>query len=287
MLDGPFLGSRAVAQGLLTAAQLRGPTYTSLFRDVHVPADLAQDLALRSRGAYLLAPPHGVLVGHSAAELHGAGCSPENAPAEITAPRGELRPRRGLIVRQDVLDEDEVCTVAGCRVTTPLRTAWDLGRRLRLVEAVVAVDALARVGRFDPAALLRGRPGARGCRRLPRVVELADPRAESPMETRLRLVLVLGGLPAPELQYQVVDDRGAVLARLDLAYPDVRLAIEYDGEEHFGEERNRRDRRRDLAIADLGWDTLRFTRDDVTLTPNDTVRRVARRRTERRHLLAG
>lgn len=280
-MDGPFLGSAAVAAGLVTRADLRSGRFTSVFRDVYVTAGRPCDLALRSRAAHLLAPSDGALGGFSAAALHDAGCSPENAKAEIVAPRGDVAPRRGLVVRQDQLAPHEICLVDGCRTTTPFRTAWDLGRRLRLVEAVVAIDALARVGRFDPVTLLHGPPGARGCRQLRRAVDLANPLAESAMETRLRLVLVLGGLPEPVLQHPVVDGRGRLLARVDLAYPEARLALEYDGQEHFQDGPSRRDRARDLALDDLDWLTLRFTRDDVLLTPQDSVARVRRRRLER------
>lgn len=96
------------------------------------------------------------------------------------------------------------------------------------MDAVVAVDALARHSGFGPDALLARRaaePGARGGRRLDRVVALADPRAESVMESRLRLLLVLAGLPAPEVQYPVVDPYGFVIARIDLAYPQAKLAL--------------------------------------------------------------
>jgi very-short-patch-repair endonuclease len=286
VLDGPFLGSAAVAAGLLTRAELRSPRYHMVYRDVYVDADRELDLVLRSQAAHLLLPAQGALCGHSAASLLGADCSPTNAPAEVIAPLGEIRKRRGLVVRQDVLTPIEVCDVVGHRVTTPFRTAWDLGRRLRLTEAVVALDALARVGRFAPAALLDGPPGARGCRQLRRAVEFANPLAESAMESRLRMLLVLAGLPTPVLQYRVVDRRGNVLARVDLAYPEARLALEYDGGDHFDEEHGRRDRRRDLQLDELDWYTMRFTRDDVLLTPQDTVRRVLRRRAARLALFA-
>jgi hypothetical protein len=276
-VDGPFLGSAAVAAGLVTQAELRTTRYVPVFRDVYVEAGREQNLLLRSVAAHLLVPPNGALGGHSAAALLGADCSPENAPAEIIAPRGGVTRRRGLVVRQDQLAAGEVCTVAGCRVTTPFRTAWDLGRRLRLTEAVVAVDALARLGRFAPAALLHGPPGARGCRQLRRAVELSNPLAESAMETRLRLVLVLGGLPEPVLQYRIADDDGTILARVDLAYPGARLALEFDGRDHFDDEQGRHDRLRDLRLDELDWCTMRFTRDDVFLTPQDTVRRVRHR----------
>ena len=146
------------------------------------------------------------------------------------------------------------------------------------MEAVIAVEALARCGRFSPDELLarrRAMPGARSCRKLDRVVALADPRAESVMESRLRLNLVLGGLPAPQVQYRVVDPHGFVLARVDLAYPTARLAIEYDGSTHFTPARSRADRSRDLALADVGWYMMRLTYDDVDGDPPTTRHRVS------------
>jgi hypothetical protein len=104
------------------------------------------------------------------------------------------------------------------------------------VEAVVAMDALARVGRFAPSAVLRIQDRHRRTRwrrRVPGVVDLSEPRAESLMETRSRLVLVLRGLPRPELQYQVYDEFGEFVARLDMAYPGLKLAMEYDGRGHL------------------------------------------------------
>src|SRR5690349_15961290 len=93
-------------------------------------------------------------------------CPPNRSWGPLPSPRGTVAKRRGLVVRQATLTPSEIEIVDGCRVTTPFRTAWDLGRRLRLVEAVVAVDALSRKGEFPPQSLLYGPPGARGCRRL-------------------------------------------------------------------------------------------------------------------------
>jgi hypothetical protein len=160
-------------------------------------------------------------------------------------------------------------------LTTPARTAWDLARRLPLVEAVVAVDALAHRGAFAPADLLARRarePGARGCRRLAEVVGLSEPRAESPMESRLRVGLVRAGLPAPVVQYVIADEYGFPLARVDLAYPLARLAIEYDGAHHFNARRARLDRQRDAELAGLGWRTLRLIDDDLLAMPQTVCR---------------
>ena len=125
MLDEPFRGTVAVRRGLLTRGQLHGPRYRRLLPDVYVPVGTALELCTRSRAAYLhVAPRGGVLAGFSAAALLGRGCALRRVPAEVP--------------------DSEVTVAGGCRVTVPLRAAWDLARRLPLVEAVVAVDALAR-----------------------------------------------------------------------------------------------------------------------------------------------
>jgi hypothetical protein len=277
----PFLGSAAVDTGALTRAHLRSERFTTVFRDVYVDATARMDLTLRSKAAHLLLPDDGALCGYSAAQLLGADCAPESAPAELIAPKGSVAKRRGLVVRQAVLAPAEIETVKGCRVTTPFRTAWDLGRRLRLTEAVAAIDGLCRVGEFEPTALLNGPPGARGCRQLAKAVLLADPRAESAMESRFRLLMHFGGLPEPVLQHRLLDRRGVHVATFDFAYAHVRLGIEYDGADHFEEEQSRYDRARDLKAGDLDWLTLRFTRDDYYRTPKATVALIGRRLAER------
>ena len=147
MLAGPFRAREAITQGLVTKAQLRGRRFQRLFRGVYVcrPTDgRAVDLATRSRGAFLLLGEHGALAGYSAAELLQAPCAPREVPAEVVATGTGIRPRPGLIVHRDAIEPSEIWRAGGCRVTSPLRTAWDLARRLDRTEAVVAIDALAR-----------------------------------------------------------------------------------------------------------------------------------------------
>ena len=273
VVEHPFRGSEALAAGLITRGRLRGPGFRRLFDDVYVAADVPVDLALRSRAAYLLVADRGVLAGYSAAEILGASCGPGDAPAEVAVPGGCLLRQSGLRVHRGLLAADETTTVDGVGVTTPVRTAYDLARRApSLVEAVVAVDALAvpepgrarprrppRPGEpFLPAHLLRLRNrylGARNSRRLPEVVALADPLAESPMETRTRLALVLNGLPRPVSQFAVRDGRHCHY--LDLGYPEYRVGIEYDGGEHLTPERARRDLERQHRISQLDWVLVR------------------------------
>jgi very-short-patch-repair endonuclease len=272
-LTQPFRGSAATAAGLLTPGLLRGPRFRRLFPDIYVPAGAEVDLGLRSRAAYLLVAGRGALGGHSAAALLGADCALLGAPAEVVMPH-RLRAHPMLVARQDEIPPDELQEVDGLVVTTPLRTAYDLGRRRPLVEAVVAVDALTRVHLFEPAEILhlaRRHLGARGSAQLPQVVELADRRADSPMETRIRLALRFHGLPRPELQHPVGP------YRLDLAYPAVRVAVEYNGHDHLAPDRALRDLEREAYLAAAGWIVLRFGAYLVVRRPDLVAARVRTR----------
>jgi len=234
VLTSPFRGSRAIARGLVTAKQLRGARYVRLFPDVYADASLELTYALRSRAAFLLVQGRGVLCGYSAAELLHAGCGPPSADAEVLIPERDGRRHPGLRVHRGRLFADEVCEVDGIALTTPLFTAWTLGRRSSLVEAVVAVDALAHVHGLDPRDVVRvgyRRIGARGSRGLPEVIRLADPLSGSPMETR--------------------------------AYPELMLGIEYDGRDHLDPDRALRDLAREGYLGRRGWDVLRFPAREV------------------------
>ncbi len=230
----PFRGSSAVACGALTRGVLYGPGYRRLYPDIHVDAAAELDLETWSRAAHELVAPCGVLAGYSAAELHGASCAPPGTPAEVLLLDGYRR-RAGdmLVVRLDAIDRDEITVVDGLRVSTPERTAADLARWApSLTEAVVAVDALSFTCRFPAGVIIDlVAPGARGAGRVPQVVALSDGAAQSPMETRIRMAIVLAGLPPPVSQHPVV--LGGREFALDLAYPEVQLAIEYNGADHL------------------------------------------------------
>jgi very-short-patch-repair endonuclease len=280
-LTGPFRGSDALAAGVLTRGELRGPRFRRLFPDVHAPAHLEPSLALRSRAASLVVRGHGVVAGYSAAELLGASCGPADAPAEVLMlPGRQRRPRPDLVVHRDLLLDGECCVRKGVELTGPVRTAYDLARwASSLTEKVVAVDALAH-GRFpvdDVRELGRIHLGAYGTRALRTVLEFADPRSESPMETRIRMAVVLAGLEPPHVQWPVEGGR----YRLELAYPARLLAVEYDGDEHRTQTRARRDLEREAALVRLGWTVLRFDARTVLHDPAEIVRTVHSRLTAR------
>jgi len=275
-----FRGSVAVRAGLVTKAELRGRRYVRVFPDVYAAASAHPlDPLLRARAAFLLAGGRGVVSGYSAAELLGASCGPQGAPVELTVPGSGARSHSGLLLHRDQLARDEVQRCAGVLVTTPLRTAYDLARWQDPVEAVVAIDTLANRGRFAPEQVLRlaaRYPRARGRNGLPRAVGLSDARAGSPMESRLRLVLVLRGLPAPEVQYPVLDDRRRTAVWLDMAYPEHRIGIEYEGADHGSRDGVLRDVSRYTALVDRGWRMYRFSKYEVYGEPDEIATKIRR-----------
>jgi very-short-patch-repair endonuclease len=269
-LAGPFRGSAAIASGLLTRGQLRGPRFRRLFPDVYAPAALEADLALRSRAAGLLVAGRGAVAGYAAAELWGASCAPSDEPAHVLMT--ERYSSDGLRVHRDYFDFDETVPIhSGGVLTTPERTAYDLARwSPQLVERVVALDALAHRGaKLDAVRFLRNRYlGSHGGADIGEAIGLSDARAESPMETRVRVPLVLAGL-RPEVQYPVVVNGRRY--RLDLAFPELLIAVEYDGAKHRLQARARRDLVREADLSSAGWRILRFDADVVMWRPDRVV----------------
>jgi hypothetical protein len=262
MLSEPFVGSTAVAAGLVTADQLRGPGFTRLFRGIFVRAHVEVDFALRCRAAALIGGGRGVLAGWAAAELLGASCAPMDVLVELVLPGGSRRP--GLTVRRHVLPEDEIVRVGAARVTTPVRTAFDLGRVMPVGDAIMAVDALRHacdVTVDEVRAVAYRHPGVRGIGGLPQVLHRSTSLAASPMESRIRVAIEDAGLPLPLLQHRVGP------YHLDLAYPELKIVIEYDGREHLKPARALRDLRRQAYLTAEGWTVLRFPASVVLYEP--------------------
>jgi very-short-patch-repair endonuclease len=169
--------------------------------------------------------------------------------------------------------------VDGIRTTSAPRTACDLARRGDLVQRVVAVDALANAHGFEPDLLRQFAAryrGTRGNKDVATVLAHADRRAGSPMETRLRLVLVCAGLPRPQAQWPVQDQVSRTAVWLDLAYPEHRVGIEYDGVIHTAPAAVLRDIGRHTALLDQGWQVYRYTKRDVLQRPDRIVTQIRR-----------
>ena len=266
----------ALAAGLLTPSELRSSAWRRLYRGVYVDANVPQTVGVRISGAALLIPASAVFSGRTAAYLHGATALAEvGDPVEVSVPSGvRFGPVGGIRVRQVGLSPEDVDIIGQRRCTSARRTALDIARADPLAEAVVASDVLlarAIVGRSElkeACAQLVGR----GARRAQQAVALADPRAESPPESRLRVLLALAGLAAVP-QYNVRDEVGNLLARVDLAFPGCKVAIEYDGAWHAEDGQFAKDRRRLNRLVAAGWVVLHVTAADLR-DPDSLMARV-------------
>lgn len=168
-----------------------------------------------------------------------------------------------LTVHTERLISSEVIEIDGMGVTTAARTAFDLGRRLPETEAVQRIDALMNatgLNVVDVEQVVAGHARMRGLARLRKALKLVDAGAESPYETLTRLLLIRAGLPAPQTQFRVLDRFGHLVARLDMAWPEKRVAVEYDGAQHWTDpEQRRRDIERLAALEALGWIVIRVS----------------------------
>jgi very-short-patch-repair endonuclease len=259
-----FRGSRAVAQGILTPNQLRSPAWRPLFRDVYVDATVDVTHRLRAEAAAHLLVPDAVVSGRSAAVLWGVDLAASGDDVELTVPPGtHARRHPGVRVRRARLDPGDIERRGGTRLTAPVPTAVRVASVLEGDDAVIAVDRLVVAGVVDLAAL-RARaaePGAASARvRL--ACARADGLAESPQETRLRLLMHRGRLPKPVAQYEVRDG-GRFVARVDFAWPALKVAVEYDGRWHAAEDQFAKDRRRLNRLREAGWVVVFVTAADL------------------------
>ena len=259
-----FLGSEAIDAGLLTRARLRSAVWQPLFRDVYVHRDVRVTHATRAVGAAVLFPD-GVVTGISAAACWGLDLAGERDDVEITRPPDSHLARvHGIRVRRARVDAAEIRRVHGIRVTSPAATALRLAGALPRVAAVSAVDRLAQSGQVTLDRIRELAAGARGpgSARARTVVGLADGLAESPQETRVRLLMADCGLPRPVAQYRVVVD-GSFVARVDFAWPEQKVALEYDGRWHADPRQFAKDRRRLNRLREAGWTVVFVTAEDL------------------------
>jgi very-short-patch-repair endonuclease len=261
VLPSVFRGSDAVASGVLTRAQLRGPSVRRLCRDVYTVSSRQVTHELRCRASALALPAGAVITGRSAATVRGVPlCWPEDDVQILAPPEMRLGYRGGFDVRRTAIEPIDWEPWAGGRLATPMRLALDLLLGRGLPDAVADLDAVLRAGLVERSAVaaLVAQRSDNGIVAARRAVELADPRAESLPESKLRVHLVLDGL-APVPQYWIQDASGRI-ARVDLALPEHKIAIEYDGDWRDGQGwALNRDRDRLNRVHAVGWDVVFVT----------------------------
>jgi hypothetical protein len=262
----PFIGSAALAAGMLTRHTLRSQ-YVALHREVYIAENTEPTAVLRAKAAWLRSRGHGVVAGLSASALHGAKWIDASRPATVI----DTNRRRvdGITVWAVSVDNDETQLIGDIRVTTPSRTAVDLACKYPLDTAVPAIDALARATRLkvsDIALAAERHPGRHGLQHARQAIELVDPGAESPRETWTRLLIVRAGYPPPETQVPVYNEYGALIAEVDMGWRDRKLAIQYDGDHHRNPRVFAKDIRQTREMIAMGWIVIRVTAGDTGAT---------------------
>ena len=272
-MEEPFIGSEALASGVLTRHRLR-TRFVPLYPDVYTSPDANLTAVQRAYAAWLWSRRRGVVAGQSASALHRAKWVDAQAPVHLLYEH--RRPPAGIHTWLDRVADDEIQAITGIPLTTPARTAFDLACRYPIVKAVAAIDALAHATRLSvaQAELIADRyKGHRNIRRARKALDLVDAGAESPRETWLRLLLIEAGYPRPQTQIPVWGEYRELVAVLDMGWEDVKIALEYEGDRHRTDRRQfNRDMARFEALTDLGWITVRVTAED---TQGGVLRRVA------------
>jgi hypothetical protein len=254
--------SRKAIRGRVSRGDLRRVT-----RGIYLPEPGEPDLL---RAVFRRLPGDAVLGFQSAARLHGFGI-PDRGAIHVIIPAGVAVPRiRGVVAHEAVLPVLDPVVLAGVPCAPAARCAIDLARQLRRMDALPLLDAVLRSGACQTEELLvevARHGGLRGVCQARNLLPLADPRAECPQESQLRLVLIDGDLPAPEPQIWVTDRYDSPIYRLDLGYRRRRVGLEYDGASHLDRDRLRHDRTRMNWLATNGWTMRYFTDQDLYRRP--------------------
>lgn len=263
----PFSLEEARRAGL-TFSVLRGSAWRRLGSELYCWRGLREDPWLLLSAWRGRLPAEAVFAGATAAWMLGLDLDPIHPVEVVVPPPSGMRSRPGLDVRRCDIAKREVVGIRKLRATSLLLTLSDLCLRYPAVEALVALDMAMRSGLTNAVALGRyakAAAGRAGVGRLRLLAGLAAP-AESPMETRLRWLLLQARLPRPEVQTNLHDADGQFVGRADLYYPAARLVLEYDGGNH--RDRLVEDDRRQNLLVNAGFRLLRFTASDIHQRPD-------------------
>ncbi len=270
----PFTRAEARAAGIPITA-LRGPRFHQVFYDLYVASSVEVTQSIRAKAALRLCNAESYVSHFTAANLWG-GCVPEQPLTHVSVKAGRRPERRG-IQSHAAQEGAKTTTFDGMPITTPEQTFLDLSWQLSLVELVILGDSLVGKRRTTPDQLIEAAASCRGkgARLARRAAALVRRGVDSPMESRLRLLIVLAGLPEPAVNFTVRDEEGAVLMRFDLSYPALKLIIEYDGRQHARDDAQwARDIARREELDNLGWRLIIVRAEDIYARPDKTLNRV-------------
>ena len=235
------------------------------------------DTTSRLRALDLLSDVPIVACMNTAAAMYGFDTEPDDR-THILDPGVRIRTSLDLSVHQRI--GAPLKKLDGRLATAPAWTAIEVARALKRPRVLATLDAALRSGtctRTELQQALDEQRGRRGVVAVRELLPLADARAESPMESEMRLVFIDWELPAPELQYEIRDLHGQ-LWRLDFAWPEYRVAAEYDSMEwHSNPVAVKHDRIKTARLQEMDWTSVPTVVDDIRQYPVELCTRIRRR----------
>lgn len=261
----------------ISAKQLMGDRYQRLFHGLHLSAEVVVTSAVRAKAVLKISPPGSQVSHFTAAELWGA-IVPSQPLTHVSCPQPGWRSARRGIGSHRLNRHAMSSQFCGIRISSPEQTFIDLARALSLVDLVVLGDSLVKARRTTPDRLASAADnwsgwGSRPARRSAGLVRVG---VDSPMETRLRMLMVLAGLPEPVVNHIVYDENGGWARRYDLSYPELKLIIEYDGRQHAeNDEQWDRDIDRRESLDGDAWRLIVIRSKGIYVEPYRTLTRIA------------
>lgn len=272
----PFTRAEAIAAGL-TPRQLRGPAFRKIFRNVYVSAARPATPRQRVVAALTLFDELAWASHASAARLHELPI-PTIADEHVSVPQAKHR-RHHPGIRTHVGQPWHVDTFGGVRASTMMQTFVELAEMLGLVDLIVVGDHLVRRTSLTPAQLQKfcAESSHRAARRAGDAAAYVRTDVDSPMETRLRMLIVLAGLPEPRINLTLRTVDGEMLRKYDLSYPELKIVIEYDGRHHVERiDQWESDLARRESVDDEHWRILVVVSSGIYKSPSETLHRIHR-----------
>jgi len=255
---------------------LSSARFRKLFHNVYIGADVPLTPAVLAAAALRVSAAGSHASHHTAAGIWG-GIVPDQPLTHVSSPRGTTRSKRQGVGSHQIAEGARVACVGGLPVSSPEQTFIDLATELSLVDLVVLGDSLVRKGATSTRQLVRAAQSwhGKGCRAAGRAALLVRAEVDSPMETRLRLLMVFAGLPEPVINHIVYDARDRWNMRFDLSYPELMVIIEYDGRHHAEDDRQyARDILRREELEGAGWRIVIIRAKDMYVAPGQTLDRI-------------
>jgi len=278
----PFSRAQARAAGI-KLREVLGPQFHKILYDSYVSASVPVTTRLRAEAALRISVSSAYVSHHTAAQLWG-GVVPASSDVHITVPGNAPRSRRQGIRAHSATGPTMTSTHSGLRLSSPTQTFLDLAGTLDLVDLVLLGDSLVKAKRVTPEDLVTAASqwAGNGAARARRAARFVRHGVDSPKETRVRMLLVLAGLPEPTVNLIIRKPDGTWRMRFDLSYPGFKLIIEYDGRQHAEDSAQwRRDLVRREELDRMGWRLIVITSDDLHDAPEAVLTRVRDALTER------